>query len=121
MDHPYLTTGHFVPASPRHADGPHVIQNFKRAGLDQTSHVGFVLNERVRRDEELTGCSAYFIRRLVSETAPEHFSRAGKSRLRLAEFLEHRTLAGAEVGVHLRQVASGYRSVGLTLARRALK
>jgi choline dehydrogenase-like flavoprotein len=121
MDHPYLTTGHFVPASPRHADGPHVIQSFKLAGVDQRSHVGFVLNERVRHDEDLTGCSAYFIRRLVSETAPEHFSRAGKSRLRLAEFLEHRILAGAEVGAHLRHVASGYRSVGLTLARRAFE
>jgi choline dehydrogenase-like flavoprotein len=119
MDHPYLTTGHFAPASPRHADGPHVIRSFKRAGLHQTSHLGFVLNERIRRDEELTGCSAYFIRRLASETAPEHFSRGGKSRLRLGEFFEHRTLAGAEIGRHLRNVLKGHREVGLTLARRA--
>jgi choline dehydrogenase-like flavoprotein len=119
MDHPYLTTGHFAPASPQHADGPRVIRTFKRVGLDQKAHVGFALNERVRREEQLTGCSAYFIRRLASETAPEHFSRAGKSRLRLGELLEHRTLAGAEVGRHLWRVAKGYRDVGLTLARRA--
>jgi choline dehydrogenase-like flavoprotein len=81
--------------------------------------LGFVLNERIRRDEELTGCSAYFIRRLASETAPEHFSRGGKSRLRLGEFFEHRTLAGAEIGRHLRNVLKGHREVGLTLARRA--
>jgi hypothetical protein len=119
MDHPYLTTGYFAPASPQHADGPHVIRSFKRAGVDQRSHVGFALSERVRRDQGLTGCSAYFIRRLASETAPEHFSRGGKSRLRLGEVLEHRTLAGAEVGRHLWTVAKGYREVGLTLARRA--
>ncbi len=119
MDHPYLTTGHFVPAAPQHADGPHVIRSFKRAGLDQKSHLGFALVQRIRRDEALTGCSAYFIRRLASETAPEHFSPGGKSRLRLAELLEHRVLAGAEVGRHLREVVKGYREVGLTLARRA--
>jgi choline dehydrogenase-like flavoprotein len=119
MDHPYLTTGHFAPASGRHADGPHVIQSFKRAGVGQKCHVGFALSERVRRDERLTGCSAYFIRRLASETAPEYFSRGGKSRLRLAEFLEHRTSTGAELGRHLRNVATGWREVGLTLARRA--
>ena len=119
MDHPYLTTGHFVPSAPHHADGPHVIRSFKRVGLDQKSHLGFALNERIRRDQALTGCSAYFIRRLASETAPEHFSPGGKSRLRLAECLEHRVLRGAEIGRHLRQVAKGYRKVGLTLARRA--
>ena len=120
MDHPYLTSGHFEPASPQHADGPHVIRSFKRAGLDQTSHVGFALNERVRRDEELTGCSAYFIRRLASETAPEHFSPGGKSWLRLREFLEHRTFMGTALGHHVWNVAKGHREVGLTLARRAL-
>ncbi len=119
MDHPYLTSGHFVPAIPAHADGPHVIRSFKRVGLEQKFHLSFALREPIRRDEALTGCSAYFIRRLASETAPEHFSPAGKSRLRLAEVLEHRVLAGAEVGRHLRQVAKGYREVGLTLARRA--
>lgn len=119
MDHPYLTTGHFVPASPQHADGPHVIRSFKLAGLHQKSHVGYVLSERVRRDEELNGCSAYFIRRLASESAPEHFSRGGKSWLRLGELVEHRTLTGAEVGHHLWNVAKGCREVGLTLARRA--
>jgi hypothetical protein len=108
-----------VPASPAYADGPHVIRGFKRVGLDQTSHLGFALCERVRRDRELTGCSAYFIRRLASETMAEHFSRGGKSFLRLREVLEHRTLAGAEVGRHLWNVAKGYRTVGLTLARRA--
>ena len=121
MDHPYLTTGHFVPASARHADGPHVIRSFKRVGLDQRSHVGYVLSERVRRDEELTGCSAYFLRRLASATAPEHFSRGGKSWLRLGELLQHRTLTGAEVGQHLWNVAKGCREVGLTLGRRALE
>lgn len=119
MDHPYLTTGHFVPAAPQYADGPHVIRSYRHAGLDQTSHVGFVLNERIRRDEELTGCSAYFIRCLASEATPEYFSRGGKSRLRLAEFLEHRTLRGAGGSRHLWNVAKGYREVGLTLARRA--
>lgn len=118
MDHPYLTTGYFIPAAPQHADGPHVIRSFKRAGLDQTSHVGFALSEPVRRDRELTGCSGYFIRRLASETTPDHFSRGGKSFLRLREVLEHRTLAGAEVGRHLWNAAKGYRAVGLTLARR---
>ena len=119
MDHPYLTTGYFAPASQQHADGPHVIQSFKRAGFGQKCHIGFVLSERVRRDEQLTGCSAYFIRRLASETAPEYFSRGGKSRLRLAEFLEHRTSTGADLGSHLCTVAKGWREVGVTLARRA--
>jgi choline dehydrogenase-like flavoprotein len=119
MDHPYVTTGHFAPASPKHAEGPHVIRTFKRVGLDQKAHVGFALAERVRREEQLTGCSAYFIRYLASENAPEHFSRAGKARLRLGEFLEHRTLAGAQVGRHLWQAAKGCRQVSLTLARRA--
>lgn len=121
MDHPYLMTGHYVPASPTYAAGPHVIRSFKNAGLDQKSHVGFALSERVRRDEELTGCSAYFIRRLASETAPEHFSRGGKSRQRLAELLEHRALPGAEVGSHLWRMTRGSRDVGLTLARRMLE
>jgi choline dehydrogenase-like flavoprotein len=119
MDHPYLTTGHFVPARPDHADGPHVIRSFKRAGLDQKFHTGFALRQRIRREETLTGCSAYFIRCLASETAPEHFSPGGKARVRLAEFLELRTLAGAEIRRYLRQVAMGYREVGVTLARRA--
>jgi choline dehydrogenase-like flavoprotein len=119
MDHPYLTTGHFVPASPQYADGPHVIRSFKRVGLDQTAHVGFALTEGVRRERELTGCSGYFIRRLASLSAPAHFSRGGKSLLRLGEALEHRTLAGAEAGRHLWHVAKGCRTVGLTLARRA--
>ena len=57
MDHPYLTTGYFAPASQQHADGPHVIQSFKRAGLGQKCHIGFVLSERVRRDEQLTGAA----------------------------------------------------------------
>jgi choline dehydrogenase-like flavoprotein len=119
MDHPYLTTGHFAPAAARHADGPHVIRSYKRAGLDQKSHVGFALKEHIRRDEALNGCSAYFIRLLASETAPEQFSAGGKSRQRLAELLEHRTLRGAGIGRHLRNIAKGYRAVGLTLARRA--
>lgn len=121
MDHPYLTTGYFTPTAPEHADGPHVIRSFKRAGFDQKSHVGFVLNEAIRRDEQLVGCSAYFIRRLASETTPEYFSQGGKSRLRLGEILEHRTWRGADVGLHLRRVAENYREVGLTLARRALE
>lgn len=118
MDHPYLTTGHFVPAAPRHADGPHVIRSYKRAGLDQASHVGFALKERIRRDEELNGCSAYFIRCLASEVTAERFSDAGKSWQRLVEMLEHRTVRGAEIGRHLRSVTMGCREVGRTLARR---
>ena len=119
MDHPYLTTGHFVPAAPEHADGPHVIRSYKRVGRDQKFHLGFALSQRIRRDEGLAGCSAYFFRSLASEAAPEQFSRGGKSWRRLAELLEHRTWAGAAVGRHLWQVAKGYREVGLTLARRA--
>jgi choline dehydrogenase-like flavoprotein len=119
MDHPYLTTGYFAPASQQHADGPHVIQSFKRVGIGQKCHVGFVLSERVRFDEELTGCSAYFIRRLASETAPEYFSRGGKSRLRLTEFFEHRASTGADLGRHLCNVAKDWREVGVTLGRRA--
>jgi choline dehydrogenase-like flavoprotein len=119
MDHPYLTTGHFVPAAPRDADGPHVIRSFKHVGLEQKFHLGFALDQRIRRNEALTGCSAYFIRSLASEVLPEHFSPGGQARLRLAELLEHRVLAGAEVGRHLRRVAKGYREVALTLARRA--
>ena len=119
MDHPYLTTGYFAPSAQQHADGPHVIQSFKRVGVSQKCHVGFVLSERVRCDEGLTGCSAYFIRRLASETAPEYFSRGGKSRLRLTEFLEHRTSRGADLGRHLGNVAKDWREVGVTLGRRA--
>jgi choline dehydrogenase-like flavoprotein len=121
MDHPYMTTGHYVPASPTYAAGAHVIHSFKNAGLDQTSHVGFALNERVRREEEVTGCSAYFIRSLASEAAPEHFSRGGKSRQRLAEFLAHRALPGADIGHHLWHMARGSRDVALTLSRRMLE
>jgi choline dehydrogenase-like flavoprotein len=119
MDHPYLMTGHFVPAAAQHADGPHVIRSFKRVGLDQKSNLGFVLHQRIRRDEALTGCSVYFVRRLASETAPEYFSPGGKARLRLAELLELGILPAADVRRHLRQVAKGHRQVGLTLARRA--
>ena len=119
MDHPYLTTGHLVPAAPQLADAPYVIRSYKRVGLDQTSHLGFALTQQIRRAQELTGCSAYFFRCLASEAAPEQFSRAGKARLRLAELLEHRTFAGAAVGRHLWQAAKGCRDVGLTLARRA--
>ncbi len=32
MDHPYLTTGHLLPAAPHHADAPYVIQSYKRVG-----------------------------------------------------------------------------------------
>lgn len=119
MDHPYLTTGHFVPDSPEHADGAHVIRSFKGAGVTQKFHAGFVLREAIRREERLTGCSAYFIRRLASETAPEHFGTGGKSWLRLQEFFDHRTWAGAEVGGHLRRMVRGHREVGRTLVRRA--
>jgi choline dehydrogenase-like flavoprotein len=118
MDHPYLTTGRFVPLSPQHADGPHVIRSFKQAGRNQTFHTGVVLNERIRRDEELTGCSGYFIRRLASETAPEYFSRGGRSWLRLKEFLKHRTWAGSDLGGHAWNVVKGHREVGLTVSRR---
>jgi choline dehydrogenase-like flavoprotein len=121
MDHPYMTTGRYVPGSPDYAAGPHVIRSFKSAGMDQRSHVGFALNERVRRAEELTGCSAYFIRSLASEAAPEHFSLGGKSRLRLSEFFEHRALPGADVGHHLWRTMRGSRDVALTLARRTLE
>ena len=117
LDHPYITTGHFVPALPSTAAGPHVIR-YKEAGLAQKSHAGFVLDPELRRREALPACSAYFIRCLASETAPEHFSPAGRARRRLIEFLEHRTLQGAEIGRHLRTVAKGWREVGPTLARR---
>ena len=121
MDHPYMTTGHYVPASPSYAAGAHVIRSFKNAGLDQKSHVGFALNERVRCEEQVTGCSAYFIRSLASEAAPEHFSRGGKARQRLVEFLAHRALPGADVGHHLWRMTRGSRDVALTLARRTLE
>lgn len=121
MDHPYLTTGYFVPAAPHHAAGPHVIRSFKQAGVHQTSHAGFALRQRIRRDERLTGGSVYFIRRLASETAPEHFSRGGKARLRIVEFLDHRTATGADLGRHLRHMTRGYRDVALTLGRRLVE
>jgi len=118
MDHPYLTTGHLVPADPAHGEGPHVIGTFKRVGWEQRAHLGYVLTEAVLRRERLNGCSAYFIRRLHSETAPEYFSPGGKSLAHLREVLTYK-VPDKQLGRHLKNLALGYREVGITLARRA--
>jgi len=117
MDHPYLTTGYLAPADPAHARGLHVIETFKRAGSEQRAHVGFALAERILRQERLNGCVAYFIRRFHAETAPEYFSRGGKALAHLREFLTDK-VPDRQIGRHLRNVAQGYREVGITLARR---
>jgi choline dehydrogenase-like flavoprotein len=117
MDHPYLTTGYLAPADPAHARGLHVIDTFKRVGWEQRAHLGFALAEPVLRRERLNGCAAYFIRRFHSETAPEYFSPGGKSLAHLRDFLTDK-VPDKRVGHHLRNVARGYREVGITLARR---
>jgi choline dehydrogenase-like flavoprotein len=119
MDHPYLTTGYLVPADQAHAKGLHVIGSFKRVGWEQRAHLGFALAEPVLRQERLNGCSAYFIRRFHSETAPEYFSPGGKSFDHLREFLTDK-VPDKQIGRHLRNVALGYREVGTTLVRRAV-
>ena len=101
MDHPYLTTGHLVPADPAHAQGLHVIESFKRVGWQQRAHVGFALAEPVLRRERLNGCVGYFIRRLRSETAPEHFSPGGKALAHLLEVLTDQQLPDRQLGRHL--------------------
>ncbi|MGH6918680.1 MAG: GMC oxidoreductase, partial [Geminicoccaceae bacterium] len=118
MDHPYLTTGYLEPADPAHAQGLHVIESFKRVGWVQRAHLGFALAEDVLRRERLNGCSAYFIRRLHSETAPEYFSPGGKSLAHLRDFLTDQ-VPNKQLGRHLKDLALGYREVGITLARRA--
>ena len=117
MDHPYLTTGYLAPADPAHARGLHVIDTFKRVGWEQRAHLGYALAEGVQRQERLNGCSAYFIRRLHSETAPEYFSAGGKSFAHLRDFLTDK-VPDKQIGRHLRNLALGYRDVGITLARR---
>ena len=117
MDHPYLTTGYLAPADPAHARGLHVIDTFKRVGWEQRAHLGYALAEGVQRQEQLNGCSAYFIRRLHSETAPEYFSAGGKSFAHLRDFLTDK-VPDKQIGRHLRNLALGYRDVGITLARR---
>ncbi|MGH6899688.1 MAG: FAD-dependent oxidoreductase [Geminicoccaceae bacterium] len=117
MDHPYLTTGYLVP-DPGHDRGLHVIETFKRVGWEQRAHLGYALAESVLRRERLNGCSAYFIRRFHSETAPEYFSPGGKSFAHLREVLTDK-VPDKQIGRHLRNVALGYRDVGITLARRA--
>jgi choline dehydrogenase-like flavoprotein len=118
MDHPYLTTGHLEPAEPAHDRGLHVIETFKRVGWEQRAHVGFALAERVLREERLNGAVAYFIRRSHAETAPEYFSRGGKSLAHLRDFMAD-NVPDKQVGRHLGHLAAGYREVGITLARRA--
>ena len=118
MDHPYLTTGYLAAADPAHAHGLHVIETFKRVGWEQRAHLGYALAESVLRRERLNGCTAYFIRRLHSETAPEHFSPGGKSLAHLREVLTDK-VPDQQIGRHLRNVALGYRDVGITLSRRA--
>jgi choline dehydrogenase-like flavoprotein len=118
MDHPYLTTGYLDPADPADARGLHVIDSFKRVGWEQRAHLGFALAEGVLRRERLNGCSAYFIRRLRSETAPEYFSPGGKSLAHLRDFLIDK-VPDKQLGRHLANLALGCREVGITLARRA--
>jgi choline dehydrogenase-like flavoprotein len=118
MDHPYLTTGHLVPADPAYARGLHVIETFKRVGWEQRAHLGFVLADEVLRRERLNGCSAYFMLRLHSETAPEYFGPGGKSLAHLRDFLADE-VPDKQLGRHLKNLALGYREVGITLARRA--
>jgi choline dehydrogenase-like flavoprotein len=117
MDHPYLTTGYLVPADPALARGLHVIDSFKRVGWEQRAHLGYALAEGVQRQERLNGCVAYFIRRLHSETAPEYFSPGGKSFAHLRDFLTDK-VPDKQIGRHLKNLARGYREVGITLARR---
>ncbi len=121
MDHPYLTTGYFLPASPQLADGNHVIRTFKRVGWEQTWHSGVTLSEAAQRREAASGAVAYFIRRLLSETTPDYHFSGNRARNRLRDAWRFRTVDDVDVGRDVVQMIGGAPAVLRTYAKRAVE
>ncbi len=119
MDHPYITTGYLVPSDARASDGHHVIRTFKRVGWEQTFHTGFALTEAVQREEALSGCVAYFIRRLASETTADYYNPGNRARNRLRDAWRFRSTRDVAVARDLLTMAGNAGGVLRTYARRA--
>ncbi len=119
MDHPYITTGYLVPADARAGDGHHVIRTFKRVGWEQTCHSGFTLSEAVQQGEALSGCVAYFIRRLASETTPDYYNPGNRARNRLRDAWRFRSTQDVAVGRDLMTMAGNAGDVLRTYTKRA--
>ncbi len=121
MDHPYLTTGYFLPADPALAEGDHVIRTFKRVGWEQTWHSGLTLSETAQRRERASGAVAYFIRRLLSETTPDYHYSGNRARNRLRDAWRFRTGSDVAVVRDLGLMLGGAPDVLRTYAKRALE
>jgi choline dehydrogenase-like flavoprotein len=112
-------TGYFVPSRPAYDRGLHVIESFKRVGREQPAHSGFALSERLRREERLTGCVGYFIRRPFAETAPDYFAPGGKAVAHLLDVLRHNQVPDRRFGRRLADAVRDPGAAGRTLARHA--
>ncbi len=119
MDHPYITTGYLTPTDSRAADGHHVIRTFKRVGWEQTFHSGFTLSAAVQQSEALSGCVAYFIRRLASETTPDYYNPGNRARNRLRDAWRFRSTRDVAVARDLLTMAGNAGGVVRTYAKRA--
>ena len=109
MDHPVSHDRLFRAASQQYAERPARNPKLQARRVSQKCHVGFVLSERFRCDEEADRVQRYFIRRLASETAPEYFSRGSNRDCALPSFanIAHRRCGSWRVSRTSRGLARG--------------
>jgi choline dehydrogenase-like flavoprotein len=117
MDHPYFLLGYFQPARPEYDRSPYVIEDYARVGREQKVLAAWSLGESTLRREQLNGCAAYFVRRPLYKSLPDYFSPGGRSFIHLVDLLRHREFLDGRLRGHARNVLSGFREIGRTLAR----
>ncbi len=75
----------------------------------------------MRRAERLNGAAIYFVRRPAYKTAPEYFSKGGRSFIHLIDVLRHHELPDRHLARHLLNIAAGAGDVAVSLRRQFIE
>jgi choline dehydrogenase-like flavoprotein len=107
MDHPYFLTGWFEPADPRHDGTMHVVESYDRVGRDQRALCLLTLTEEIMREEGLTNCGIFFVRRANYKTRPEYFSPGGRALIYFVDLLRHTNMPQGQMARRFRDLIAG--------------
>jgi choline dehydrogenase-like flavoprotein len=108
MDHPYIFPGYYEPSRPEFNRNFYVIEGYEQTGSEQKMHAAFTLDQRVRREEGLNGCSVYLLRRPRYKAEGPYSSVGGRGLYHLIEVLRHRELPDGRMHQSLADVARDF-------------